>query len=82
MNLFQLRKSVEAKTGKPLPASKVATDLKVSKQRYGNYEQGKQVPDIFLAQKMADYFRQWLPDLTLDKMAAIVQETVNQQGEQ
>jgi transcriptional regulator with XRE-family HTH domain len=78
MNLFQLRKRIELQTGKPLPSSQIADDLEISRQQYWLYEKGKREIGAYTALRMTEYFRQWLPDLTLEEMILIIKETRDQ----
>jgi DNA-binding XRE family transcriptional regulator len=77
MTLFQLRKTIEAQTGKNLPASKVAEAIGVKKQQYWSYEQGV-VPNVIVVREMWRYFQQWMPELTLEEMISIIEETSKQ----
>ncbi len=78
MNLFQLRKKIELETGKPLPSSQIADGLGISRQQYWLFEKGKREISAYEALKMTEYFKQWLPDLTLEEMVKIILETRDQ----
>jgi hypothetical protein len=77
MNLFQLRKKIEMQTGKTISSARIGADLGLKRQQYWNYEQGKHQPDIFVVRAMTQYFKQWIPDLTIEHMIDIIEETVN-----
>lgn len=81
MTLFQLRKTIEARLGKSLSASRVATEMGVKKQQYWSYEQGANMPGIFVVRSMTRYFQQWIPDLTIEQMIDILEETKQQKSE-
>ena len=78
MTLFQLRKTIEAKIGRNLPASQVAQAIGVKKQQYWSYEQGVHIPSVLVVRNMWQYFQQWMPELTLEQMVSIIEETSKQ----
>ncbi len=70
--MLRLRKLREARN---LSQTKVASDLNITRQLYGYYENGKRQPSTITLQKIADYFRVSLDYLVgrdtndLDKLA-------------
>ncbi|GEM_PF-3698274 len=80
MTLFQLRKTIEAQTNKALPAAQIADALGVTRQQYSLYETGKYMPSLSTARKMLHYFQQWMPELTLEGMVDILEETKNKRA--
>jgi len=76
MNLFQLRKKIELQTGKTISSAHIGKELGMKRQQYWNYEQGKREPSVFEVLKMTEYFRQWVPELTVEGMIEIIRETV------
>ena len=81
LNLFQLRKKIELETGKTISSAHIGSELGMKRQQYWNYEQGKREPSIFELQKMTEYFKQWMPELTLEGMIEIIRETRKQAGQ-